>query len=216
MFNERLDFLIKESKMTNAKLSSELEKRFGYIISKESISKYRNGTRTPDPLFIKNILKILKIENANALFSPDSKPVKKIPIIGTCEHVNIDGYQSKEFVMYDSESWHEKLYCVIAVGDSMSPEIDNGDKIICDPTIQLEDGDIVHYCIDNKSGIKVYVKDESVGIIQLIPYNTSETVTAINIRVDSVEHDILKLSVVVTVIKPHLNNRAARLKRVSR
>ncbi|TWO21854.1 S24 family peptidase [Campylobacter hyointestinalis] len=55
-----------------------------------------------------------------------------------------------------SEIWHSDLYAVIANGDSMIPEIDDGDEVICDPKADILSGDIVHYQINDESAIKVF------------------------------------------------------------
>jgi hypothetical protein len=85
MFAERLDALLNNAKMTSAKLSSVLYNAYGYKISKESITKYRDGTRTPKPDFIEMVLKITGTKDANVLFYDDyisnkNKNIVFIPI----------------------------------------------------------------------------------------------------------------------------------------
>ncbi|MFY4785983.1 S24 family peptidase, partial [Aliarcobacter butzleri] len=68
--------------------------------------------------------------------------------------------------------YREGMYCVVADGDSMSPKINNGDIVYCDPQKQIDSGNIVHYWIDGESGIKRYKINEAGTIITLIPINT--------------------------------------------
>lgn len=60
---------------------------------------------------------------------------------------------------------------MIACGDSMSPDIEDGDEVICDPERKPQHGDIVDYKIYNEKAIKIFVEDTDANIIQLIPYN---------------------------------------------
>ncbi|MDR0579755.1 MAG: XRE family transcriptional regulator [Campylobacteraceae bacterium] len=145
------------------------------------------------------------------------KPVKKIPIIGTssCGKATIDDYQNdNEYAYYNGEYYTPNLYCVIACGDSMSPEIEDGDEIICDPEITVQNGDMVHYTLENESAIKIYFEDEEVGVISFIPYNPSENFRTRSIRID--DNREYKMAKVVAVNKLKFNNRLARLKLIGK
>jgi SOS-response transcriptional repressor LexA len=147
------------------------------------------------------------------------KPVKKIPIIGTasCGQPDIDDRQdTSDYAAYSGEYWTSKLYCIIACGDSMSPEIEDGDEVICDPEVQIQNGDMVHYTIGSESAIKIYYKNEEAFLIQFIPYNQSETFKEKIVRLDTDEIDELKISKVVAVNKLKFNNRLARLKLIGK
>ncbi|MDR2341551.1 MAG: S24 family peptidase [Campylobacteraceae bacterium] len=76
-----------------------------------------------------------------------------------------------DYVYYNGDFYTPKLYCVIACGDSMSPDIEDGDEVICDPERKPQHGDIVDYKIYNEKAIKIFVEDTDANIIQLIPYN---------------------------------------------
>jgi len=98
----------------------------------------------------------------------------------------------------------------------MAPEIEDGDKVVCDPHAQVQTGDIVHYQVGNESAIKVYVRDEDAYIVQFIPYNTSENFKTTTIRLDDDLAQELKVAKVSAIVKTHINNRQARLKFIGR
>lgn len=150
----------------------------------------------------------------------NKKPVKTVPIIGTasCGGSDINHLQeSNQKAFYNGEFWKPSLYCVIANGDSMSPEIDDGDEVIIDPDIKCQHGDMVLYKIDNESAIKVLVIDQDAHIMQFVPYNSSEDFKTKTVRLDD-EEILNKLTYhkVVSVNKLKFNNRLSRLKMIGR
>jgi SOS-response transcriptional repressor LexA len=98
----------------------------------------------------------------------------------------------------------------------MSPEIEDGDQVICDPTAEILNGDIVHYRIGGESAIKVYVKDEEAFIVQFIPYNTTDNFKTKTIRLDDDLVEQLYIAKVVAINKVKFNNRNARLRLIGR
>jgi len=219
-FFEKLDRAISESGFTNKSLSEYLLEKYDFKISKESIAKYRNGTRTPSPEFIEIILEVLQIEAGALIGNNNITSVKQVPIIGTasCGGVNINFYQEESNTAnYNGSFWSNSLYCVIADGESMSPDIDDGDEVIIDPNVEPQSGDIVHYMIDNESAIKVLVIDKEANILQFVPYNQSEVFKTRTIRLDDEDTlNRLKYHKVVSVNKLKYDNRIARLKMIGR
>ena len=219
-FDKTFNTVMKSEKITNDNLSKLLEERYGYKIGKDSIGKYRRGERTPNPEFIKFASKILNIPT-DYLLGVNNKItlVKKIPIIGTasCGKTNNNHLQdSTSFAYYNGDYYKPSLYCVIANGDSMAPEIEDGDEVICDPDADVQNGDIVHYKIGAESAIKVYVKDEDAYMVQFIPYNSSEDFKTKTIRLDDDIAKELEINKVVAVNKLKFNNRLSRLKLIGR
>ncbi|MCR8709852.1 LexA family transcriptional regulator [Aliarcobacter butzleri] len=150
----------------------------------------------------------------------NKKSVKPVPVIGTasCGGCDINHLQeSGKTAFYNGEFWKSSLYCVIANGDSMSPEIDDGDEVIIDPDVKSQHGDMVYYKIDAESAIKVLVIDKEAHIMQFVPYNPNECFKTKTIRLDD-EETLNKLIYhkVVSVNKLKFNNRAARLKMINR
>lgn len=184
----------------NGQLFSELIKKKGYTT-----------------LEIINILKdSYNIEmTIDTMKSYRRKNDVRTPSCGGLEENHLQEENKKAY--YNGEFWKKSLYCVIANGDSMSPEIDDGDEVIVDPDVKPVTGDMVHYKIDNESAIKVLVIDEDAYIMQFVPYNSSEDFKTKTIRLDD-EETIAKLSYhkVVSVNKLKFNNRAARLKMIGR
>lgn len=211
---------MKSLNITNKQLSEILKTQYNYQISKESIGKYRQGARTPNPTFIELSAKVLNI-STDYLLGVQNKEyfIKKIPIIGTasCGRADRNHFQdTSAFTLYNGENYKHNLYCVIANGDSMAPEIEDGDEVICDPTAEVQNGDIVHYKLLGESAIKVYYRDEDAFIVQFIPYNPNQNFKTKTIRLDEELANELEISKVVAVNKLKFNNRLSRLKLIGK
>lgn len=203
---------------TASKLATHLGISPVYV-SRYADEKYQDVNMPRD--YIKPTADFFGVPIAYLLDDNDnSKPVKFIPIIGTasCGGAEINFLQdSSKKALYHAEYWKSSLYCVIANGDSMSPEIDDGDEVIVDPDVKCSSGDMVHYKLDEESAIKVLVIDTEAHLLQFIPYNSSDNFKTKTIRLDD-EETISKLTYfkVVSVNKLKYNNRAARLKMIGR
>jgi len=218
MFGKKLDTLLKQNSLTSVKLSEELKSKFGYTISKESISKYRKGERTPSPEFINLVLQLTNTDGS-VLFDNNVRPVKAVPVIGTasCGASNINYLQDENQKVYImADNWHKDLYSVIACGDSMTPEIENGDIVVIDPLVKPLHGDMVLYSLDGESAIKILVLDKDAYIMQFVPYNITENFKTKTIRLD--DEDIINRLIChkVSYIVSTKNNRLARLKMIGR
>jgi SOS-response transcriptional repressor LexA len=214
-FTENFKFFQKESGLSIVKIAKKLN------VNRSTVSAWANSkTRTPSPDMINKIANVLGIEVEKLLGITINKTtmVRKIPIIGasSCGDPISDDYHGNEFAYYNGEFWTQKLYCVIACGDSMSPDIEDGDEVICDPERKPQHGDIVEYKIRNERAIKIYVEDVDANIIQLIPYNQSAEFKIRTIRLDDEEVNDLSISVVVAINKMRFHNRKARLKIIGR
>jgi SOS-response transcriptional repressor LexA len=199
--------LMKQENTKNIELASFLQvsaQVFGNWISRETIpEKYAS-----------KIAEYYKMD-IGFLYDNEAKPAKKVPVIGktSCGNEPNGKHDSGNFALYKGDSKAEKLYCVTACGDNMSPEIEDGDEIICDPQAKIENGDIVHYKIDGENAVKIYVKDEDADILQLVPYIQSKdfkTKTIINKGADIV------IAKVIAVNKLKMKNTQARLKLIGR
>jgi SOS-response transcriptional repressor LexA len=188
--------------------------------TKTNFTRYLSGAiRTPDEL--RSPIAIALKTTTDYLFGDDNIiGAIKIPITGTadCGGGDINHLQdSRKFCHYNANFFTPDLYCVIASGESMSPLIDDGDEVICDPNVQPENGDRVHYMLHGENAIKVFVFDHDANIIQFVPINSSDEFRTRTIRLD--DEDALadlKMSKVVAVNKLQLSNRAAVLKMVGR
>jgi SOS-response transcriptional repressor LexA len=202
---------------TKAKLAKFLNVSPNYIT--RYVEEEYKDVDMPSKYFVKTAL-FFGISPEYFLSNSESsfKPVKKIPIVGSvsCGKNMPNSYQgSGEFAYYNGEFYSPELYCVIACGDSMSPEIEDGDEVICDPKVEVQNGDMVHYTIGNESAIKIYVRNDDANIIQFVPYNQSEDFKTKIIRLDDEMAAEVKINKVIAVNKLKFNNRKARLKLIN-
>ncbi|MEE3776483.1 S24 family peptidase [Campylobacter sp. CX2-4080-23] len=217
---------MKKQKISREKLAELLTQK-GDSITIDGINWwFRSEKNKPEIEKIKIISEILNVPfNKLALISDDIKNnilginnIKFVPIVGSasCGVPQLNSYQDIENKAFcKSEIWHNDLYAVIATGDSMTPEIDDGDEVICDPRADILSGDIVHYQIAGEGAIKVYFKDESVGVIEFVPFNQNSEFKTLKFRIDDENIDI-RMSKVIAINKSKMNNRLARLKAINR
>lgn len=213
-FADNLKKLMKQNKITAAEIAEKVG------LSRGTVTHWSNGVRFPgDEETIKKVAKILRVSVDDLFANEDQKPVAKIPIIGetSCGSAIISSFQDiGRTCYYRGDFFSPELYCVIASGDSMAPEIEDGDEIICDPRVKPAHGDLVHYMIHGESAAKVYVIDTEANLVQFVPYNPSETFKTRTIRLDDEEASDLKVVKVVAVNKLKFNNKSARLKLINR
>ncbi len=215
--------LLKEKNITTAEIIDLLKNRYDIDVTIDTIKSYRrkgNTVRTPSLDKLKAFAEILDTTIDVLAGGENEKPVNFVPVIGTAscgasENNSLQDFSKKAY--YNGEFFKQSLYCVIANGDSMAPEIDDGDEVIIDPDIKAITGDMVHYKIDEESAIKVLVIDEDAHIIQFIPYNSNNYFKTRTVRIDDEETmDRLSMHKVVSVNKLKFNNRLARLKMIGR
>ena len=212
LFSKNLRKFMNERKMTGEYIGDLMGR------SKASIIHWANGRRFPNNEDdIRQLAAILGV-TVEDLFAKDPNRVYKIKRIGyvSCggSIYNADYVAEGSYCLYGEDDWNPELYCLIATGNSMSPEIDDGDEVICDPTAHIQHGDMVHYELNGESAVKVFIDHKSDGIIQLKPYNQTETFKTRTIRIDDEAFENIKMNKVVSVNKRHYNNRAARLRMV--
>ena len=143
-------------------------------VSRGLVTHWTNDKRTPSPEHIEAILDLLKVE-ANVLFSDVCEEVNKaIPLIGkaSCGIPQEYNLEDRDSVAIDSKLYNSGMYAVEAEGDSMSPRINDGNIVYCDPSQNIENGNIVHYRVNGESGIKKYKINEQQTVISLIPLNS--------------------------------------------
>jgi len=168
--------IMKDRKVTNKALAEWITDNYRKI-SKETIAKYADGSRTPDPDLISIIAGYFNMNEQYFFDGVDTKQVKYIPLIGvaSCGVPNIAYDDSTEYIPVSSELARDGVYAVTADGDSMLPDIKHGSTIICDKNLRCENGNIVHYTtIDGESGLKKYLIDDK-GVVTLMPLNSNFT-----------------------------------------
>lgn len=213
-FADNLKRFMKQNKLT----ANEIAEQLG--LTRAAVTNWSNGIRFPkDDETIKALAKILRVGVDDLFADEDRKPVAKIPIIGetSCGAAITSSFQDTgRTCYYRGDFFSPDLYCVIASGDSMAPEIEDGDEIVCDPRVKPAHGDLVHYMIHAESAVKVYVVDNDANLVQFVPYNPSDTFKTRTIRLDDEESSDLKVVKVVAVNKLKFNNKLARLKLIGR
>lgn len=220
---ERLSEIMKEKGFTTLEMINLLKDRYDIDITIDTMKSYRRkgGKNAIPPLdklnAISEILGV-SIDELNGKLTTSS--VKMIPITGnaSCGAVELNTLQDfSKKASYNGDFWNESLYCVIANGDSMSPEIDNGDEVIIDPNVKPITGDMVLYRLDDEFAIKVLVIDEDAHMMQFVPYNSNPDFKTRTIRMDD-EDTMNRLIIhkVVSVNKLMFNNRASRLRMIGR
>ena len=164
-----------------------------------NVNRYLNEQRgIPEELYpiISNFLKI----GMDDIIGNRILVSKYIPLIGksSCgkpKDYDLNGYEP---VPVPSDMYKDGMYAVEAEGDSMSPKINDGDIVYCQPNRVIDSGNIVHYWLNGESGIKKYKMNEQGTIISLIPINSDYDV--ITIHCDDV-HELLMARVVGKIDK---------------
>lgn len=209
--------LLKQARKQKKMSQDELAKQIG--VNRVAITNYELDKNTPTHSNLKKIVSVLGISSEYFDDNNIERPVAKIPVIGetSCGSPISSSFQDLgRTCYYRGDMFHSDLYCVIASGESMASEIEDGDEIICDPRATVQHGDLVHYTIHGESAVKLYTIDEDANIIQFVPYNPSPDFKVRTVRLDDDEAEELKIAKVVSVNKLKFNNRTARLRLIGR
>jgi len=168
---EKLQELLEDmGRGAKAKLATYLKVSPVYVTRWVNDEKYN----IPRDMIVK-IEDFFKLPRGYLLSGNDEIKVKYIPLIGiaSCGVPNIAYNDDIEYIPVNPELAREGVYAVKAEGESMLPDIKEGDVIICDKNMECNNGDIVHYTtIDGESGLKKYLIDDK-GVVTLMPINTN-------------------------------------------
>lgn len=220
---ENLKKILKEKKITYEKLAEKMTEN-GFSVTAIAIHKWM-AKKDPIRPTINNIIAISKTINIplnnliqQEIFKPDIiSNVKSVKIIGeaSCGLPISNEYQDKNSEIYISENFYKpELYAVRATGDSMMPEVNDGDILICDPTENFINGDLVHYILFSDSAIKIFLKDKS-NNIQFKPLNLTKNFITITIMANDTDMlENLTISKVVSIVRNLNNSRKIRLKMI--
>lgn len=151
-------------------------------VNRVSISNYEKNKNAPTYDKIKKLSTILKTDLGS--YGETSIISNFIPLIGKAScgkpaEYDLNGYDP---VPVADEIYQDGMYAVESEGDSMLPKIAPGDILycLCENCTQINNGDIVHYSINDESGVKKYKINEAGTIISLIPINTEFDVITIH------------------------------------
>jgi len=170
--------LIEEYKTKKKDLASAI----GIPASTLSDILNRKGGRKFSPEQIASIAKYFD-KTTDFLYGFENRIKQKlIPLIGksSCgkpKDYDLNGYEP---VPVPLDMYKDGMYAVEADGDSMSPKINDGDIVYCQPNRVIDNGNIVHYWLNGESGIKKYKMNEAGTIISLIPINSDYDVITIH------------------------------------
>lgn len=153
--------------------------------SKQVVSRYETGQRTPNISVVQNFssklgipIEILAGSDASATRSLGASPLPsnampvstlyRIPIIGTVR-AGAGGLALEDLEGYEMADVHnpEDYYFLRVVGDSMAPHINEGDLALIRKQDDVESGELAVVVIDGDEGtIKKIIKKPSTVILQ--------------------------------------------------
>ncbi|WP_169780162.1 LexA family transcriptional regulator [Campylobacter curvus] len=228
-FNKVLFKKAKEKKgISYSQLAQMLTER-GQEITVDGINFwFRDSKNKPEIEKIKVIAEILEVPfNELAIIDDEIKEgilgeyseVKFVRIVGeaSCGMPITSNFQDKNRYTYCSSNiWHKDLYGLIASGDSMLPDIEDRDEVICDPNAPITSGDIVHYKFLEEEAIKIFYDNKELKALEFIPYNQSDTFKTKFVRYDDENFNELTMAKVIRINKVSLNNRKSRLRLVGK
>lgn len=188
---ENINSLIKMNKTVQKDLSIAV----GIPASTLSRILNKKDGRKFAPEQVADIAKFFKVSTDFLYGFEENMKQKLVPLIGksSCgkpKDYDLNGYEP---VPVPSDMYRDGMYAVEAEGDSMSPKINDGDILYCQPNRIIDNGNIVHYWLNGESGIKKYKINEQGTIISLIPINSDYDV--ITIHCDDV-HELLMARIV--------------------
>jgi SOS-response transcriptional repressor LexA len=137
---------IKELRESKGLIQKELAKKLGVAV--QSVSSWEIGSRNPNSNQRKKLCAIFGITEAQLFgaLTTQSIPVNKIPIISWV-HANKFEPISDPFPVGISDDYiystikGENIFALKVHNDCMSPEFNQGDIIIVDPNLSVEQGD---------------------------------------------------------------------------
>jgi len=128
--------------------------------------------------YINEIAKFFNVTPSYFLENEDDKiPLTHyLPVIGEAScgvPTNHFYYEDYDKIPIPADLYREGRYAVVARGDSMLPKINDGDIVICDVNMPIYNGNIVHYSLNDESGIKQIVMDNNNLPLMLVALNNA-------------------------------------------
>lgn len=179
-FSQRLNELIAASGKSAAAVARDLG------ISKQALSTWRTGIRTPKPPTLKTLARYFRVSvdwltgdgaaqaDADAIELAGAFPVgpqKRVPIIGTVRAgYNGVAYEEFEGVDFADVGSPEDYFYLRVTGDSMAPQINAGELALVRKQDDVESGEIAVVVIGGDEGtIKKVLKRDRNLVLQ--PFN---------------------------------------------
>lgn len=167
-FNETLKKLRQKSGLSQ----QDLGKAIG--ISKQAISMYERGERTPDPVMLLTFAEIFNVDISTIYGCEVSKDKSKVPVLGyVAAGIPIEAIEdildyedlSPEMVKDGSEYFALKIK-----GESMEPKISDGDVVIVRKQEDVDSGQIAIVGVNGEEATCKKVMKQEGGIL-LQPLN---------------------------------------------
>lgn len=152
-FSNNLDYYLRKSGETQIQLAHAIN------ATKSAVSSWVNGDRFPRVEALNAICEHFGITSEELL---GLKPSVQIPVLGRV-HAGQTTYANEEILDYvdmnPAQISQENHFGLYVQGDSMLPELHNGDLVIVRQQPSLDDGDIGVFSIgDSETSIKQYQK----------------------------------------------------------
>ena len=166
---DKIENLLKKENKTKSELSKFLE------ITPQRLNNWLKRKSVPVE-YLKDIANFFNVD-IDYLLGNEVPITHYLPLIGSAScGVPTNHFYSDmgeyELVPVPAELYRDGRYFVKADGDSMLPKIKNGDLVLCDVNANIDNGNIIHYTINNEeSGIKRVIFDENQKPIMLVPLN---------------------------------------------
>lgn len=166
IFRNNLNFYMSRSSLTQKDIVQKLG------VSKGSVSGWFAGTNFPRAEKLEELAELFGITSADLL--ADRSVSSSIPVLGHV-HAGQTTYAIEEILDYvdigSLKASQGEYFGLYVEGDSMLPELHDGDLVIVRKQPTLETGDIGVFSIgDNETTIKEY--QELSRFIALMPFNT--------------------------------------------
>ncbi|HIY07797.1 MAG TPA: XRE family transcriptional regulator [Firmicutes bacterium] len=175
MFPQRLKELRKSRRVSQRALAAALG------VTQQAVGKWEMGRSTPDPATIARIADFFGAsadyllgcsgQRQRAAFSAGGEQYVSVPIIGTVKA----GYDALAFeedygsAVADVHNPQEYFYLLVR-GDSMEPQISDGDLALVRRQTDVESGQLAVVLIDGEEGtLKKVIKKDGAVILQ--PFN---------------------------------------------
>jgi len=151
-------------------------------ISPKTWYGWESGIRSPSPDMLHKIARILEVSvdyllgltddptPPQQLLPPWAVDLRAIPVYNGASAGDIGTFPNDNYiVMWITVPKQEPgKYGVIVHGDSMEPDISNGDVVIVDPNLPIDDGCEVVVIIDGEAYVKKIYFQDNVVILQSI------------------------------------------------
>ena len=145
-------------------------------VPRNYITRWVNDEKYNFPYeYINNIAKFFHVSPSYFIEEDDKIPLTHyLPVIGEAScgvPVNHFYYQDYDKIPVTAELYREGRYAVKATGDSMLPRIKQGDIVLCDKEMYIDNGSVVHYTLNGESGLKKVIVNENNKPVMLMPLN---------------------------------------------